>query len=274
MSNDAFRTFHDSNYLTNNYLYHYSRFETATKIIYYNNLRFSNIYNLNDTTESKPKIQFYSDNPINAEILERCQEINRHIKICCFTQDNTSIKRFNNKNDLYYTDYCGRGFALPRMWAQYASDNKGVCFIFNKDKLETALNNSFKLIGAEPIKYVERYTCFSFRTRQIKDFKTQVLSRTTTDSVVIEKFMETYPEYIHINYFTKLSDWRDEHEYRIALLSPHGENLSIDHLTNFLEGIIIGENVDEVEEAIIQKLLKRKVPIKKILFQHRSITLN
>ena len=54
--NTAFMTMHDTNYKVGSYLYHYSSFEKATKILFNDNLRFSNIYHLNDTTEYKPKI--------------------------------------------------------------------------------------------------------------------------------------------------------------------------------------------------------------------------
>lgn len=273
MGEDAFKTIHDINYKKNTYLYHYSSFEKATKIIHCDSLRFSNIFSLNDTTEYKPKIKFAKDDPINKDILARCKEINRFIKICCFSQDNTEIKRFTKKNDFYFTDYSGRGFALPRMWAQYGADNKGVCFIINKSNLEEAICNRLKILGSKPIQYIDRYSCFCFTSRVVSNFKNQVLSRGSDNSIAAEKFMETYPKYIDENYFTKLSDWRDEHEYRIALFSSSGENLTIDNFSNFIEGIIIGENVDAVDAAIIRKLLKKKVPIKRIVFQHQCITL-
>lgn len=272
-SNDAFMTLHDTNYKKGAYLYHYSGFDKAVKIIHNNNLRFSNIYALNDTTEYKPKILFSKDNEVNSQIYTRCQEINKHIKICCFTQDNEKIKRFTKNNDMYFIDYTGRGFAFPRMWAQYAMNNKGVCFILNKAKLEKEINDRFNIIAAGPINYVERYKCFYFSKDVVSEFRKQVLSRNTTDSIAAQKFFSEHSEYIKENYFTKLSDWRDENEYRIALFSPDGENLSIDNLNRFLEGIIVGENIDETDEAIINNLLKQRVTIKKIIFENRCITL-
>lgn len=274
MKKDVFKTIHDNNYNSDFYLYHYSSFEKAIKIIYYNTLRFSNIFSLNDTTEYKPKIIFEKEDPINKEILACCKEINHLIKICCFSQDNTKVKFYTKENDLYFTDYSGRGFALPRMWAQYGADNKGVCFIINKLNLEKAICKRLQVLGRKPVQYVDRYSGFYFTKNIILDFKNQVLSRDKIDSLVASKFMESHPQYIDENYFTKLSDWSNEHEYRIALFSPSGENLTINSFSDFIEGIIIGENLDEAEAAIISKLLKKKVPIKRIVFQHHSITLS
>lgn len=274
MCNEAFKTLHDVNFHADSYLYHYSSFEKATKIIYYNSLRFSNIYMLNDTTEYKPKVIFCKDAPINKDIVKRCQEINQLVKICCFTQDNLKVTPFSKNNDLYFTDYTGRGFAFPRMWAQYGVDNKGVCFVLNKPKIEKYIEDRLKIIHAGPVKYIDRYACFKFTKKAVTDFQNQVLSR-NADSIAAEKFMEAYPGYVKENFFTKLSDWKNENEYRIALFSPKGETLCIDNLKDYLEGIIIGENIDAVDKDIIQKLLspKKTIPIKKIMFQHRSITL-
>ena len=271
--NTAFMTMHDTNYKVGSYLYHYSSFEKATKILFNDNLRFSNIYHLNDTTEYKPKIIFSKDNEVNNKIYERCLEINKHIKICCFTQDTQKIHKFKKQNNMYFIDYTGRGFALPRMWAQYAANNKGVCFILNKVLLKEEIGKKFQIINEGPIIYVERYKCFCFTAQAVSDFNNQILSRTTSDSSVAKKFFDKYPDYITQNYFTKLLDWSNENEYRIALFSPDGENLAINNFSRFLEGIIIGENIDATDEAILNKILKKHIPIKKIAFLNRCITI-
>lgn len=139
-SNSPFRTLHDVHFEKEKYLYHYSGLDKAQRIIYYDNLRFSGIDNLNDTTESKNKIWFKEYSRLNDIILDFFQEtINRHIRICCFSQDNLSYTTFTKSDNRYFTDRSGRGFALPRMWSQYGADNKGVCFIFNKAKLRAAI---------------------------------------------------------------------------------------------------------------------------------------
>ena len=39
------------------------------------------------------------------------------------------VKLHTNSEKIKYNDYTGRGFSLPRMWAQYANNNDGVCFV-------------------------------------------------------------------------------------------------------------------------------------------------
>lgn len=270
---NAFMTMHDANHNPDDYLYHYCSFETATKIICNNNLRFSKIYNLNDTTEYKPKIIFSKDSPDNDQVLECCRQINRCVKICCFTQDNKRTTRLTKNDNRYFTDYTGRGFAFPRMWAQYAKNNKGVCLIINKKNLEAALDSQLTILFKGAIEYRERYKCFRFTSKILADFKKQVLNRNTTDSIAATKFFQNYPAYVSENFFTKLLDWKDENEYRIALFSPEGEDLRLNNLTSFLEGIVIGENIDTTDEAILKKLLRNNVPIKKIHFENRNIIL-
>ena len=50
------------------YLYHYTSFETAIKIIYSNQLLFSLIGRTNDTSESKMKIVFGENNIVDKDI--------------------------------------------------------------------------------------------------------------------------------------------------------------------------------------------------------------
>ena len=53
------------------YLYHYTSFETAIKIIYSNQLLFSLIGRTNDTSESKMKIVFGENNIVDKDIYRK-----------------------------------------------------------------------------------------------------------------------------------------------------------------------------------------------------------
>lgn len=271
--NNVFRTIHDTHFEENKYLYHYTSFESALKILSSNKLRFSNLYCLNDPTEYKPKIIFSKDFPEKEEILTRCRDFNSLIKICCFSQDNTNIKRFPKGNNLYFTDHTGRGFAHPRMWAQYADNNRGICFIFNKARLEAELDKYYSIIAAKAVVYVQRYRCYRFTSASVSAFKKQVLSRTANDSIIALKFFSTYPNYIAENYFTKFVDWHDENEYRIALFSPNSENLMFEGINKFLEGIIIGEQMNTIDQNNLLKILPKSIPVAKIIFTSTQITL-
>lgn len=121
----------DPEFNRNMFLYHYTSFENACKILYDESLRFSSLSRSNDTLESKPKIKAKN---INNEqdlkrIFEHFDKINKsQIQLLCFSKDlSIEINQINPSK--IYDDYTGRGFALPRMWAQYGHNNSGVSII-------------------------------------------------------------------------------------------------------------------------------------------------
>ena len=67
-------------------------------------------------------------------ILRFCNDINKYINIACFSTDDSSVEPLTMCNDSYAVDFSVIGFALVRMWTQYGSNNKGLCFIFKKKK--------------------------------------------------------------------------------------------------------------------------------------------
>lgn len=116
------------------YLYHYTTFETAIKILYSDKFRFSPLSKTNDTTEQKLRIRYafevQEEQRENISIFEKYWlNWTTNSKLLCFSQDRSKSLsgKFNNRFDV-----SGRGFALPRMWAQYAGKNSGVCFVVRK----------------------------------------------------------------------------------------------------------------------------------------------
>ena len=112
------------------YLYHYTSVEKAFKILYYKTLQFANITTTNDIFEQKPKLSFDETDLNTFDMVRTIQkyflkEQNR-VRILCFSQDyEKDINMDNLSRDQRRANVIGRGFALPRMWAQYSSNNEG-----------------------------------------------------------------------------------------------------------------------------------------------------
>lgn len=265
---NAFMTIHDKNFVDGQYLYHYSSFEKAVKIITSDRLRFGNPYGANDTTEYKPKVVCPDE-----EIYNYLIEMNKRIKMCCFSQDNLGIRKLSKKNNDYYVDHIGRGFALPRMWAQYGDNNTGVCFIFNKHKMLEYIAKSNVLVAAEPISYEERYQCVRLKKEDVTELRRQSKEFFRNGNTDMCDFLNGHLEYVRKNYFTKLKDWKNENEYRIILFSTNGDPIFVPDLHIYLEGIVLGENAEEINKSVLLKLLDKKVPIKRVIFQCTSIIL-
>ena len=253
----VYSTYHDISYRKLNkenepyYLYHYCSFDKALKILITNSLRFSNLNNLNDTTECKPKIHVGNENYKN--ILNFCNNINNYINICCFSTDDTSIEPHTKNSDFYPNDYLGRGFALARMWAQYSSDNTGVCLIFNRIKLLKLIDN--RTHWNKLVKYCNyKQPVFKFNAKIISDYN--ITQQKKYRPATFKKFLCENDDYIDYNYFYKLKDWENEHEFRIILFNDIRTNTCIENISGCLEGIIVGEKIDATNRHVLQKVLK------------------
>ena len=172
MKENLWKTIFISDFDNNKYLYHYTNVDKALKILTSNSLRFSRIDYTNDTSESKLKINFEKpDFNVESEIKEfdkKTEKIldffnrkNPLIRLLCFSMDvkysKADIQSIYNKQHLTskdkYYNVLGRGFALPRMWAQYASDNKGVCLIIDKEKLLDKVDKQLEFHKESSVKY-------------------------------------------------------------------------------------------------------------------------
>ncbi len=283
MSSNVWRTLFTSNFDCGQYLYHYTSIEKAIKIIYSKQLWFSSINNTNDTTEAKLRIKFKKVNS-NKNITpdERTLAVTNYlsqrsdsIRILCFSQDadltekelNQAIKlHYNHEKDKYF-DISGRGFALPRMWAQYASNHEGVCFIINKKIFDQKLS-SLVFLKESIVHYKNFFTCHEIDETQLNC----LYNRITQHSNGLLSFLDLLyndKHFIEYNYFEKQKDWENEREYRyIALVdrSILNPNIQINGLFDFVQGIVIGEKIDPAYENVIRKSVESRCEVKKIHF--------
>ena len=244
----------DPEFNRNMFLYHYTSFENACKILYDESLRFSSLSRSNDTLESKPKIKAKN---INNEqdlkrIFEHFDKINKsQIQLLCFSKDlSIEINQINPSK--IYDDYTGRGFALPRMWAQYGHNNSGVCFIINKNKLlalrEQSKRYKKQIIYCDDVKYKLMFDAYSIPPNDIKEL-CEFFS--DANAVLDYEFLLENREFIANNYFSKLDDWSQENEYR--LLAFNDSPVLLTCLKEILSGIVIGESMTDVNSKIIHR---------------------
>ncbi|MGM9809839.1 MAG: DUF2971 domain-containing protein [Paludibacteraceae bacterium] len=155
-------------------LYHYTNINAALKILTTQKLRFSPLSNLNDVHEAYRTI-FYKEDDIIAEA-ERVLSNYRQIS---FSMDSP------NK----------QGFAITPMWGHYADKNKGVCFVFDKEKLLSKANE--RNIMHNKVKYVPIHTGDIDITKDM-----------------VPKFFKSKKREL---FFKKSKDWAYEQEYRMLL---------------------------------------------------------
>lgn len=265
----------DPEFNSDMFLYHYTNFETACKILYGESLKFSSLSRTNDTVESKPKIKAKNkkDQVELTELLEYFKSINKNsIQLMCFSKDLI----VDNKNTTHlniYDDFTGRGFALPRMWAQYGENNEGVCLIINKKGLINLIENTPKyrrqIIRYGDVDYKSIFDSYTMTFEEIKDLKDYF---SNSNAILNYQFLSENKKFIERNYFTKSLDWQQENEYR--LLAYNETPIYVENLREYLVGIVVGETMAKVNKKIIYELSKEICDqIKQIQFNYSECTL-
>lgn len=270
----AWFTLYQPDFNPDEYLYHFTSIDKAVLILDSDSLRLSKITSMNDTLEAKPKMskKNISSNETIKRIFNEINKINnKYIQLICFTKD-TAVEKVAKDQIRVLTDYSGRGFALPRMWAQYAHNNDGVCFVFNKSILLSTIHKQLggNLISEGDIKYVSQYTPFDFNYEDSLNYLINNNSE-INKSFYFADFLKKNTEYTNYNYFYKLDDWLNENEFRI--LAYGDENLIINHISNSLVGVIIGEQIKPTDEKIIKYFCQDICEIKKIDFSYNGCAL-
>lgn len=271
--NEAWFTLYNQKFNTKAYLYHFTNIEKATIILDGNSLKFSKLNKLNDTLEAKPKI-FNTYNALDTYcIIEHFKNTNeKYLQLLCFSMDAKQRQNTDN-NKIYYTDYSGRGFALPRMWAQYSNNNDGVCFVFDKEKLTKLIKNSVRanLIHFGKVKYETQFKQYEiFDLEKIKEYIVEN-SDELTNAINDIDFLKNNKSFVDYNYFTKLSDWINENEFRF--LAYGTQDIYVENISQALVGVIIGENIKSNNEKIIKYFCEDICEIKKITFSFNGCQL-
>ena len=259
------------------YLYHYTSIEKAISIIHSKHLLFSQLAKTNDTTESKVRISYMSDSSDEkVKDLEKFfEEHFQLIRLLCFCTDvpalNSTQKQFlENDRRRRYRDVTGRGLALPRMWAQYAANNGGVCFIVNKNKLEKQINKSALTLISLKVNYKSFFSSYTMNETDLNNLHGKITSGPMLFNDIIRagKFFSKHM------FFTKSKDWEGEHEYRyITIVKKEEEVFKTGDLFDYLEGVVVGENIIPAYKKVIKIMLEGQSQIRRIVFSHMGAEL-
>ena len=116
----------------------------------------------------------------------------------------------------------GRGFARSRLWEAYGDEGRGVCLVFDKAALVECV------MPASPVRWQVRH----LRRRGLQG---RPLSRelfVDVEDVVERGIDETVDEivakYLPALFFTKLTDWHSEHEFRFVVATESSDAVYVD----------------------------------------------
>lgn len=275
--NKAWLTLYDNSFKTDDYIYHYTSMEKAVLILYGDSLKFSKINSTNDTLEAKPKMSYQEiiATEQRRKVFKQIQEINNnYIQLLCFSKDNSNIDNSivldDPSTDTKLNDYSGRGFALPRMWAQYSNNNNGVCFIFNKKLIEKQIKKQLNhsLIKSGDVEYVSQYKKLDMDYDSLEEL---LVDNVIQKSINYVDYLKNNLAFTNYNYFYKLNDWKNENEYRCI---AYGNNeFYVHNIKSAIIGVIIGEQIEPSDEKILKYFVGDLCEIKKISFSYNGCLL-
>jgi hypothetical protein len=189
--------------LNENSLFHYTHWETALMyIIPKGEIKFSPLGKTNDPVEfSNYSPEVIANTPYNYEQIRKLLalskellEIRKDVKVASFVRNIKSKQPFS------------KGYLRTRMWSQYAEDSTGVCIVFDKNLLVNSVKRCLKnkIIFSGNIKYTD-------------DLAIKEILRVRETITPNEFFNKYYRKFL----FEKFKDYKDENEFRIAILDDN-----------------------------------------------------
>lgn len=256
------------------YLFKYCKFDVnALQIIINKTLYFSAPDKLNDPLDSQFDLKIKNPNNFKRETKDiiRQSTYNLSREIHELLRDaNCELGNVNSQKNLFneyftymqnfYSGICCFSTKINDqnlMWSHYANEGRGLCFAFDKEKLNHSLENNleygYRLLPDRKVNY-----------NGVKTLEVEI----TEDGELLYTFE-------HL--FSKTKHWSMEDEYRIILEKyksrplnpcPNRFNPLLKFEDECLSTIIMGQRLQQEHRDIIHKLQKEKV-FKAELCEHK-----
>lgn len=201
-------------------LYHYTKVQSAVKILDGMTLKFSSLDGMNDINERYRPLCIADSNDTDIE---------------AFSEE--FYKQLSNVKQISLTRDIGKhfGFDIPAMWGHYAEQGEGVCFILDKAKIEKEAR-------------LAKYICS--RVKYIN----------THHDFILDSIPKDISAYIYSQrkklFLTKTKDWSYEQEFRVLDLDGSSKD-SFLNIRNALMAIVLYNNSPQsVFGTIRHRLIK------------------
>lgn len=197
-------------------LYHYTTFDTALVILRSHSLRFGRLSNMNDIHESSKNFfihqadhssDFYSE--VKNEILKY-----RQISFSCDKQ--------NTKHEML-------GFNLHQMWGLYGDKGKGICFVFDKQMIDSLASSS---------------DCKRQKVIYAYDEGASYILEASSNEVLKLEIANNMTDL----FFRKRKEWEHEQEYRIIKRFPDYNKEGYLDFKDALKYVIMSGFLSEIDE--------------------------
>ena len=135
---------------------HYTKMQTALeKILSTRKIRLGEITSTNDPLETgKRRVDVFWGPPMSNKMFRSHEEeewtkVRREWRVLCTSCHHDPSSHFMGKMEnkssdgINSSDDHGYGVSYSRMWAQYAENHSGICFLFDGKKLDNAINKKY-----------------------------------------------------------------------------------------------------------------------------------
>ncbi|WP_242344373.1 DUF2971 domain-containing protein [Anaeromyxobacter terrae] len=225
------------------FVYHYTRASTAIEYIFPRmRLRLGSPADTNDPIEGLTAVSAAGGRNSSDRMgaLFAARDVVIGSRIACFSRDTPSSP----------------GWQHHRMWAQYAEHHRGVCLCLDRRTLESnaeALESERRKVIGRNVEYVDAVD---------HSLDMDALLAEGAPSYVARYFRQ-HPR---PRYFTKLTDWAGESEFRLLLTG--GDNASqyeFVTLVGALRGVYVGARFSQGYRVCIEELCSReRIPARQI----------
>lgn len=252
------------------FVYHYTGAEIARDYILKSwTLRLNTLAATNDPRESKSwDFSFWSSGKHDVGSIDTQQVsewfstvLKSRARIACFVRDQTPLTGDHSKDILL------RGLARARMWAQYADRHRGVCLVFDRARLIEAVAEHLapRLCYVGNVSYKDRSAVPSLTPNEFMINVDQLIAL-GPERYALAHIMQYHDQL----YFEKLSDWRDEVEWRILALGQDEGPLLLP-IERVLVGVIHGASIDPyISDALIAQTQERSIEHMGLVWRNSS----
>ncbi|MDO8733931.1 MAG: DUF2971 domain-containing protein [Elusimicrobiota bacterium] len=224
---------------------HYTNLSSLEKILQRRELQFGSFIKTNDPFESQNldfDIKTKQNVSIDSSIFFGSDQLKRSFKLLCFS--------FSKNMRFFYN--------RPRMWMQYADNHHGCCIILDKNKFD----NKFKDLKCKGVVFKKSQSYLAYNLENKKDDVLDIcnsLAELVPDHRKIK--IKTITDFLNkekdIVLYSKMSDWKEEREYRYCVYTYSKKNILIDIEDSLLE-IVLGEKVNLLYLKMLYTLCKDK----------------
>ena len=259
-----------------NLLFHYTSYFKALSILESNSLWAGQLSRMNDPLEFRPVGQSFSwsGNVSNGKIFSKMMELaeanrkrNNSIRLLSFSIDDFHFNDDVFEKQVVFNNMLNHGWARTRMWAQYGDCHKGVCLVFEKNKL---------LEATKKYSEIKTYSNKIEYTNDMSEFQEAFDLGFTTEDFKSDHSKAFMQDDKRKFLFQKCDDFMSEQEFRCLFISDsfNKDKPFVFDYKDSLVGVIISDCFDSLNLPALKNLADdKKLPIFRLMWQYGIPTL-